>query len=99
MSGPLVGMYFLHRKQRDRERQKRSQYWHEQVRPLPRLSAVRTCDLLSQNAFRQNILLMRDLVSQVLAGNSSPTRRGVNYSRDALSASSAAESQVHIMQY
>ena len=31
MFGTLVGLFFLHGKQRDREREKRLQYWREQV--------------------------------------------------------------------
>ncbi|KAF8493636.1 hypothetical protein JB92DRAFT_2749951 [Gautieria morchelliformis] len=42
MLGTLVGLYFLHRRTREQEREKRTQYWRE------------------QNAFRQNILQMRD---------------------------------------
>lgn len=32
MLGTLVGLYFLHRKTREQEREKRTQYWREQVR-------------------------------------------------------------------
>jgi len=42
MFATLIGMFFLHSKQRDAEREKRMQYWRE------------------QNAFRQNILQMRE---------------------------------------
>jgi len=42
MFATLIGMFFLHGKQRDAEREKRMQYWRE------------------QNAFRQNILQMRE---------------------------------------
>jgi hypothetical protein len=31
MFGTLVGLYFLHRKTREEEREKRTQYWREQV--------------------------------------------------------------------
>jgi hypothetical protein len=31
MLGTLVGLYFLHRRTREQEREKRTQYWHEQV--------------------------------------------------------------------
>lgn len=30
--GTLIGLYFIHRKDRDQEREKRMQYWREQVR-------------------------------------------------------------------
>ena len=32
MLGTLVGLFILHRKQRDAERERRMQYWREQVR-------------------------------------------------------------------
>jgi len=31
MAGTLSGLFVTHRKQRDREREKRVQYWREQV--------------------------------------------------------------------
>jgi len=34
MFGTLFALYFTHRKQRDEEREKRVQYWREQVRPV-----------------------------------------------------------------
>ena len=34
MSGTLTGLFFAHRKQRDVEREKRAQYWREQVRQI-----------------------------------------------------------------
>jgi len=59
MLGTLVGLYLLHRKSREEEREKRTQYWRE------------------QNAFRQNILQMRDtakasLLSLSLHGRETP---------------------------
>jgi len=58
MIGTLVGLFFLHARQRDQEREKRIQYWRE------------------QNAFRQNIMQMRDtarasLLSLPLGGTNS----------------------------
>jgi hypothetical protein len=32
MFGTLFGLFILHRKQRDEDREKRVQYWREQVR-------------------------------------------------------------------
>lgn len=32
MFATLIGMFVVHRKQRDTEREKRMQYWREQVR-------------------------------------------------------------------
>ncbi|GJJ06569.1 hypothetical protein Clacol_000762 [Clathrus columnatus] len=59
MVGTLVGLYLLHRRTREEEREKRTQYWRE------------------QNAFRQNILQMRDtakasLLSLSLQGQETP---------------------------
>lgn len=34
MFGTLFGLFFFHRKQRDQEREKRLQYWREQVKWL-----------------------------------------------------------------
>jgi len=63
MVGTLWGMYILHRRQRDREREKRIQYWRE------------------QNAFRQNILQMRDTATHILAQPTTtpPSRRSTIY--------------------
>lgn len=38
MFGTLVGMFFLHKGQRDEEREKRMQYWREQVRNPSRIT-------------------------------------------------------------
>ncbi|EJD02985.1 uncharacterized protein FOMMEDRAFT_123111 [Fomitiporia mediterranea MF3/22] len=73
MFGTLIALFFLHGKQRDREREKRLQYWRE------------------QNAFRQNILQMRDtarasLLSLPMGGglntNGTNSNRSTLYSRD-----------------
>jgi len=66
MVGTLVGLYFAHRRTREQEREKRSQYWRE------------------QNAFRQNILQMRDtakasLLSLSLQGSENNTPRSTIY--------------------
>lgn len=39
--GTLIGLYFIHRKDRDQEREKRMQYWREQVRCLHRSAVAR----------------------------------------------------------
>ena len=57
--GTLVGLYFLHRRTREQEREKRTQYWREQVCPFP-TPDVLILTLCFKNAFRQNILQMRD---------------------------------------
>ena len=60
MIGTLVGLFFIHSRYRDQDREKRMQYWREQV-------CVILCDSLfqwvndhAQNAFRQNILQMQE---------------------------------------
>lgn len=37
MFGTLIGLFFMHRKQRDQEREKRLQYWREQVNFLSKV--------------------------------------------------------------
>ena len=39
MFGTLIGLFILHRRQRDEDREKRVQYWREQVRPCSCLLA------------------------------------------------------------
>lgn len=39
--GTLIGLYFIHRKDRDQEREKRMQYWREQVRCFHRSAVAR----------------------------------------------------------
>jgi len=57
MFGTLYGMYVFHRRERDKEREKRIQYWRE------------------QNAFRQNILQMRDTATSILQQPTTPNSR------------------------
>jgi hypothetical protein len=66
--GTLTGLFFIHRRQRDDEREKRMQYWRE------------------QNAFRQNIMNMRQsardsILSLPKNGNFS-NRSSAMYSHD-----------------
>ncbi|TFK54266.1 hypothetical protein OE88DRAFT_1642837 [Heliocybe sulcata] len=67
MIGTLVGLFFMHRKQRDIEREKRVQYWHEQ-------NAFRQNILQLQETTRNSML------SMPTPGNESP--RSTIYSRD-----------------
>ncbi|KAH8119384.1 hypothetical protein DFH11DRAFT_1564710 [Phellopilus nigrolimitatus] len=74
MFGTLIALFFFHGKQREKEREKRLQYWRE------------------QNAFRQNIMQMRDtahasLLSLPLGANTngSNSARSTLYSREGLS--------------
>lgn len=79
MFGTLFGLYIIHRKQRDTEREKRMQYWREQVcNPLLYFGQMLKG---MQNAFRQNIMQMRETArnSVTSLGNSTPL-----YSRDGI---------------
>src|SRR5882762_1334210 len=60
MFATLIGTFFLHSKQRDAEREKRMQYWREQVSDLIDFCVIVLQSLEIQNAFRQNILQMRE---------------------------------------
>lgn len=67
MIGTLVGLFFLHSKQREREREKRLAYWRE------------------QNAFRQNILQMRDTAhASMLSLPNGANTNGSNSARSTL---------------
>jgi hypothetical protein len=61
MFGTLFALYFTHRKQRDEEREKRLQYWREQVwQPLVTYGERFLTVLSGQNAFHQNLQQMRE---------------------------------------
>lgn len=47
MFGTLIGLFFFHRRQRDDEREKRLQYWREQVRSFRRDCSV-PADLIAE---------------------------------------------------
>lgn len=100
--GTLVGLYFIHRRERDSEREKRQQYWREQV-SLPTIHSPLVYPLTLgvspafQNAFRQNIMQMRDaartsVLSMMQQGSSSP--RSTLYSREG---AGSEDSQLPIM--
>jgi len=81
MTGTLMALFLLHNKEREKEREKRIQYWRE------------------QNAFRQNILQMRDtarasLLSLPLGANNTDSVRSTLYSREGMS---SEESQVPML--
>ncbi|KAI6121530.1 hypothetical protein F5141DRAFT_1186736 [Pisolithus sp. B1] len=66
MSGTLISLFLIHRRQRDKEREKREQYWRE------------------QNAFRQNILQMRETArTSILSLPGHNSNRNTMYSRAA----------------
>jgi len=63
--GTIWVLYVVHSKQRDKERERRIQYWRE------------------QNAFRQNILQMRDTAFHIIGqSNAAASSRNSIYSRD-----------------
>jgi hypothetical protein len=82
MFGTLFLLFVFHRRQRDEEREKRVQYWREQV-SLLRSQLKQFLRAVTQNAFRQNIMQMRDTATSIL---SSPHggRRGSDSSREHL---------------
>jgi heme/copper-type cytochrome/quinol oxidase subunit 2 len=57
--GTLFGLFIFHRKQRDQERERRVQYWREQVRFLWNITPVWCLMGCGQNAFHQSLLQMR----------------------------------------
>jgi len=60
----MVVLYFIHRRGRDDEHEKRTQYWREQVRFLAitfdAVSWFLTSFLRPQTAMRQNIMQMKE---------------------------------------
>ena len=101
MFGTLVGLFFVHRKQREREREKRIQYWREQVGSLLTRSLTKSDIRTYQNAFRQNILQMRDtarasLLSLPLGAQTPGSNRSTLYSREGMS---SEESQLPMLQH
>jgi hypothetical protein len=94
MFGTLVMLFFVHRRQRDDEREKRLQYWREQVKSgLP--TGVRPDSPSShlQNALRQNIMQMHDTAQASIFLNPGSSRRS------ALFGGSTEDSQAPILQY
>jgi hypothetical protein len=87
MGGMLFGLFTLHRKQREREREKRVQYWREQVRyssPCPLAAAHISCTL--QNTFLENIRQMRDTAqASILSLHSHGGRSGNQTPRSMMS--------------
>lgn len=99
MFGTLFALFFFHGRQRDTEREKRLQYWREQVRPPfffllqptdtqrpPSSPPLRPCLCpfpRLQNAFRQNILQMRDTArASIFSSGAAGSPRSTMYSRD-----------------
>lgn len=95
----LIGMFFLHGKQRDVEREKRLQYWREQVRRVSDFVQLFETHLYAlQNAFRQNIMQMQEtarmsLMSLPLPGNAS--QRTSLYSRDGINSEDSQVPMLH----
>jgi hypothetical protein len=77
----LVILFVVHGRQREDERERRLQYWREQVELLPsqRRSPLLTRFTCSQNAFRQNILNLHATAQASLVSGSA-SRRSVVYS-------------------
>jgi hypothetical protein len=64
MIGTLFLLFGIHKRQRDNEREKRLQYWREQVKRIFSYTTgkqlVLTNITIYQNSFRQNILQMHE---------------------------------------
>ncbi|EPQ57503.1 hypothetical protein GLOTRDRAFT_137819 [Gloeophyllum trabeum ATCC 11539] len=76
MIGTLTGLFFMHGKQREQEREKRIQYWRE------------------QNAFRQNIIQLRETTRNSFLSYPNESPRNTVYSRDG---SSEGDSQMPML--
>lgn len=100
MLGTLIGLFIVHRRQRDTEREKRAQYWREQVNTM--IIVIQEASLnfsLPQNAFHQSLRQMRETARASilsLPGNGGNSARSTMYSRDGLSGD---ESQAPILQH
>jgi hypothetical protein len=98
MVGTLVVLFFVHRRQRDDEREKRLQYWREQVKKprffsFPQTSALTHRFSHLQNAFRQNILQMHETAQASIFLNPGSSRRS------ALFGVTTEDSQTPMLQY
>lgn len=98
MIGTLVGLFFLHRRNRDQQREKRVQYWREQVRHW-RISTSFLPDLLNQNAFHQNLLQMRETARASILSLPNNGNRDSTYSRDANTSAGTYDSSTPMMQH
>jgi hypothetical protein len=80
MFGTLFILFFVHRRQRDDEREKRLQYWREQVIFLfPTWGCPDSPYPLLQNAFRQNILQMHETAQASIFLNADSGRRSAQF--------------------
>jgi hypothetical protein len=96
MIGTLVFLFSLHRRQRESEREKRLQYWREQVKALfvPSPSPLTHTYYHLQNAFRQNIIQMHETAQASIFLNPSDASR-----RSVMFGGTTEDSNAPMMQY
>ena len=94
MIGTLVILFFVHRRQREDEREKRLQYWREQVKYFFLHGSALTHHFPHpQNAFRQNIMQMHETAQASIFLNPGSSRRS------ALFGVTTEDSQAPMLQY
>jgi hypothetical protein len=94
MIGTLVILFFIHRRQREDEREKRLQYWREQVKSFfPTWERTDSRFSHLQNAFRQNIMQMHETAQASIFLNPGSSRRS------ALFGVTTEDSQAPMLQY
>lgn len=80
--GTFAALFIVHRRQRDDEREKRMQYWREQVCYFFSVASS-IHQLCLQNAFRQNIMNMRQSArDSILSLPRNGSNRSTMYSHD-----------------
>jgi hypothetical protein len=97
MAGTLFLLFSIHGRQRENEREKRLQYWREQVKRIFSYTTgeqlVLTNITISQNAFRQNILQMHETAQASIFHPGSSSRRSPQFG------TTTEDSHAPILQY
>ena len=98
MIGTLFLLFSIHGRQRDNEREKRLQYWREQVNRriffyTSGEHIVLTNITIYQNAFRQNILQMHETAQASIFNPGSSSRRSAQFG------TTTEDSHAPILQY
>jgi hypothetical protein len=97
MIGSLFLLFGIHKRQRDNEREKRLQYWREQVKRIfshiTGEQLVLTNITIYQNSFRQNILQMHETAQASIFNPGSSSRRSAQFG------TTTEDSHAPILQY
>ena len=97
MIGTLFLLFSIHKRQRDNEREKRLQYWREQVNRIFSYTTngqlLLTNITIYQNAFRQNILQMHETAQASIFHPGSSSRRSAQFG------TTTEDSHAPILQY